>query len=268
VAAAAEGATGGGPRRKGDGWPRAPRHGAGWPRVLVADDDPAIRRYLTRHLPSADFVVLGLNPDHLEVERLRQLRPDAIVVGTDAVTDPDMGLLRMARQASRAPALVLLGNESPRAVIETLDLGASDCLAKPFLLGELAARLRKTLRQALTDKMPWHTLRTGDLEIDFVRGIARLRGEDVALTRMEHWVLRRLAEAAGNVVSARSLLADGWATDDVGKAQRVRRVVQALRAKLRLDQTGAAHIVSEASVGYRLRLPEAARTLHVGGAVG
>lgn len=262
MAAAADGATGrGGPRRNGkgtaDGWPRAPRHGAGWPRILVTDDDPAIRRYLARHLPSAGFVVLGLAPGHLGVEQLQQLRPDAIVVGTD----PDMEIFRMARQASSAPALVLLGNDNPRAVIAALDLGASDCLAKPFLLGELAARLRKTLRQALQGRLPWHTLRAGDLEVDFVRGIARLQGEDVALTRTEYRVLRRLAEEAGSVVSAKSLLADGWATDDMRKASRVRRVVRALRAKLRLGQNGAAHIVSEASVGYRLRLPETARTL-------
>ena len=171
---------GGGPRRRGDGWPQGPRNGAGWPRILVTDDDPAIRRYLARDLPLLGFIVLAIDPDQLAVERLQQLRPDAIVVGTDALTESDRRLLRLVRGASQVPALVLLGNESPNLIIEALDLGASDCLSKPFLLGELAARLRKTLRQALTDQMPWHTLRAGDLELDFVRGIARLRGEDVA----------------------------------------------------------------------------------------
>ena len=116
----------------------------------MTDDDPAIRRYLARDLPSLGFIVLGIDPDQLAVERLQQLRPDAIVVGTDALTESDRRLLRLVRGASQVPALVLLGNESPNLIIEALDLGASDCLSKPFLLGELAARLRKTLRQALS----------------------------------------------------------------------------------------------------------------------
>jgi len=249
----------GGPRRKGDGWPPAPRYGAGWPRILVVDDDPAIRRYLNRDLPRAGFVSLGLKPGQFDAERLYQLRPDAIVIGIDAFSDIDMELIRIARHTSQVPILVLLGSESPSAVIEVLDLGASDCLAKPFLFGELAARLRKTLRQALANRIPSHTLRAGALEVDFVRGTARLRGENVPLTSVEYWVLQRLAEEAGNVVSARSLLADGWATDDMHKAYRVHRVVRALRAKLWLGQDGAADIASEASLRYRLHRSVAPR---------
>lgn len=264
MAAAADRLTDSGPRRKNDGWPRPPRYGAGWPRILVTDDDPAIRRYLTRDLSPAGFVVLGLEPPRFEPELVQRLSPDAVVVGMDASTNLDMDLLRTVREATRAPSLVLLGSETPQAIIEAFDLGASDCLAKPFLIGEFAARLRKTLRQALRERMPWHTLRAGDLEVDFVRGIARLQGDDVALTSVEYWVLRRLTEETGNVVSARSLLADGWATDDLRKAHRVRRVVRALRTKLRLGQNGAADITSEASLGYRLRLPSTIPLRHYG----
>jgi len=251
--AAADCRVGGGPRRAGDGWPRAPRNGAGWPHILLVDDDPAIRRYLARHLPSAGFIVRGIDPDQLDLERLQQLRPDAVIVGIDC-TEPDSMFLRVVRQASQAPILALLSSQDSRATIEALDLGACDCLAKPFLLGELAAHMRKTLRQTLTNRMPSHILRAGDLEVDFVRGAVRLRGEDVALTSVEYWVLQRLAEEAGKVVSARSLLADGWATSDMRKANRVSRVVQALRAKLLVRQDGAVNIASEAGRGYRLQL--------------
>ena len=68
-------------------------------------------------------------------------------------------------------------------------------------------------------------------------------------------------------MSTRSLLVAGWATKDPRKAPRLRRVVQALRAKLRLGQDGAADIASEPRLGYRLRLPATAR-LSTSGAVG
>ena len=223
---------------------------------MVADDDVAIRRYLVRRLAPAGFVVLGIEPERLSPEEVRRLAPDALVVGSAVSGNSGIGrLVEAARGAISDIAIIaLLDTQHPRATIDAFDSGASDCLVKPFSLGELAARLRKALRQRLLKYVPWPVLRAGDLEIDLIRGNVRRSRRNIALTRPEYHLLRQLLEEGGNVVSVRLALAEIWGTEDLHSASRVHQTVQSLRAKLKLGGKRAPAIVAEPRIGYRLQL--------------
>lgn len=226
-----------------------------WRRTLVADSDPAIGRLLRRRLPVHGFSVELGGSGASVLSQVAVDRPDTVVVGSDLPDIPALDLVRILHRDPDLPLLVLLADPAAAAVIEALDAGADDCIGKPFLVGELAARLRKLVRRALIEHGLPTMIRSEALEIDCVRWHVRLGGRDVALSAKEHVILRMLVEEAGNVVGTRELLQRSWGTDRLDRTERVRRLVGRLRSKLGMTANSAICIQAEPQIGYRLRLP-------------
>ncbi len=175
-----------------------------------------------------------------------------IVLGDDM---PDMTALDIVTelQAEGAPPLLLLlSDATENDVTRALDAGAADCMRKPFLVGELAARLRKLVRQRLVRHGILPDIRTDTLEIDVVRWRISVRGVEIKLSKRERAVLRLLVEAAGHVVSTEELCREVWNEVPRRGDGRVRPVVRNLRRKLDLKPGGAVRLLSEVQVGYRL----------------
>ena len=140
------------------------------------------------------------------------------------------------------------------AKVEALDLGADDYVTKPFGMEELLARMRAALRHQLQVHGDRPIFRLGDLSVDLVRRIVKLRDQNVRLSPKEYELLRLLVHNAGKVLTHKFLLRELWSTPI--DAQYLRVYVRQLRQKIEPDPTRPQYILTETGIGYRLRAPD------------
>jgi len=170
---------------------------------------------------------------------------------------PDMDgkeVIRSIREHASTPIIVISARHQEGEKIAALDEGADDYVDKPFVLGELLARVRSALRrQRHLTEVPT-SFEAGDLAIDFGTREVRLRGEIVKLSPKEYNLLRMLADSAGQVVTQKRLLAAGWGRSEADP-QYLRVYVGMLRQKLEILPAEPSLILTEPGVGYRLAVP-------------
>jgi DNA-binding response OmpR family regulator len=168
------------------------------PSVLVANPDPGIRRLLRRRFGNAGYNVITAELGRTALYQIRRSAPDVIILSLEMGDLEGVDLVSSVHAATGAPLLVLTPasrSVSPSAI---LDAGADDCMDEPFLLEELAARIRRLLHRAGVYIEP-KVLRTdlGRLEISSLKRIVSLRGVPLALTRREFDLLAVLARPMG-----------------------------------------------------------------------
>ena len=166
-----------------------------------------------------------------------------------------LGLLRTIRARSESVPIVVLSSRGDEAgKVQALDLGADDYVTKPFGLEELLARMRTALRHQLQVHGERPVFRAGDLSVDLVRRIVKLRDQEVKLSPKEYDLLRVLIQHAGKVLTHRFLLRELW--DELTDPQYLRVYVRQLRQKVEADPERPQHILTETGIGYRLRAPD------------
>jgi two-component system KDP operon response regulator KdpE len=121
-------------------------------------------------------------------------------------------------------------------------------------LEELLARMRTALRHQLQVQGERPLFRSGDLSVDLVRRIVKLRDTEVKLSPKEYDLLRVLIQHAGKVLTHRFLMRELW--DETTDPQYLRVYVRQLRQKIEADPERPQHILTEAGIGYRLRAPD------------
>jgi two-component system, OmpR family, response regulator len=220
--------------------------GIAGPRILLVDDEPRIRDFISRALETAGYVVDAAGSG---TEGLRQaVAADYDLVILDLIM-PDMDgrvfLAQLLRERREQGVLVLSCLADVTTKVDCLELGAQDYLTKPFSLAELLARVRVRLRgdpHTLNE-----VLRAGDLVLDVGRLEANIGNGPVALTRLEFLLLRELMEHAGQSVGKGQLLASVWGYDFDPGSNVVDVCVRRLRSKLGFDL-----IKTVRGEGYRL----------------
>jgi len=199
------------------------------PRVLLIDDEEAIRSGVSRAL-AAEGLTVDLAEDGLEGLRRAGAAPYGLVI-LDLLM-PAMDGRAVLRQLLRSqpgqPVLVLSCLADVRCKVECFDLGARDYLTKPFSLAELVARVRNQLRGGPFEQV----MRAGGLRLHVGRMEANIGRGPVLLTRLEFLVLRELMEHAGQPVSRGQLLASAWGYEFEPESNIVGVCVRRLRAKL------------------------------------
>lgn len=222
------------------------------PRVLVVDDEPAIRRTLRANLAARgyDVAVAGSGDEALQ---LAAERPPQLVI-LDLMLPGLSGLevCHLLRAASTVPILVLSARGEESTKVRALDLGADDYLTKPFGMDELLARVRALLRRPASTPLAGGVVHAGALTIDLdARQVGR-DGLALELTAREFDVLGYLARHAGKVITHRMLLAEVWGPEYGNEVQYLRVFINRLRRKIEDDPTHPRYIVTEPGVGYRL----------------
>jgi len=170
---------------------------------------------------------------------------------------PDMDGVQVAtelRSWSRVPIVVLSSRGDEAGKVKALDLGADDYVTKPFGTEELLARMRAALRHQLQVHGERPVFHVGDLSVDLVRRIVKVRDQEVKLSPKEYELLRLLVQHAGKVLTHRFLLGELW--DDLTDAQYLRVYVRQLRQKIEDDAERPKYILTETGIGYRLRAPD------------
>jgi DNA-binding response OmpR family regulator len=205
-------------------------------RILLVDDEPRIRDFISRALSGAgyaiDFAATG-------GEGLRQaLAGDYDLVILDLVM-PDLSgrdvLSRLVAERPEQGVLVLSCLADVATKVECLELGAQDYLTKPFSLAELLARVRVRVRLRGEGHQLSELLRAGELTLDVGRLEASMGSGPVALTRLEFLLLRELMEHPGQSVAKDQLLASVWGYNFDPGSNVVDVCVRRLRSKLGFD---------------------------------
>lgn len=223
-------------------------------RVLVIDDEPPIRKLLRMGLSTQGYEILEASNGKIALEKLAE-EPALIILDLGLPDIRGHELLRTLRARNESVPIVVLSSRGDEAgKVEALDLGADDYLTKPFGMDELLARLRAALRHQLQVQGERPVFRVGDLSVDLVRRMVKLRDVEVKLSPKEYDLLRLLVQHAGKVLTHRFLLGELW--DEHTDAQYLRVYVRQLRQKVEADPERPEYILTETGIGYRLRAPD------------
>ena len=221
-------------------------------RVLVVDDERAIRRFLQAALDAHGYVVFEAANGEEALRSVIADRPDLVILDLGLPDIEGIEVARRLREWSTIPIIILSVREQEGEKIAALDAGADDYLTKPFGIGELMARMRVVLRRvAEPETSP--VCQTGDLVVDLARRRVTVKGEEVFLTPTEYDLLRVLVQHAGKVLIHRQLLRQVWGVGYESELHLLRVNISNLRRKLEPDPTRPQYILTEPGVGYRLR---------------
>lgn len=202
-------------------------------RILVVDDDRAVRESLKRALELHGYDT-SLAPDGMEaIQAVQRQRPDAIVLDVNMPGVDGYGVVRRLRQDGiDVPILMLTARDDIPDRVQGLDAGADDYLVKPFALDELLARLRALLRRRADGQAQGPKIfTTADLSVDPTTYQVRRGAREVELTRTEFDLLLTFAENAGRVLTRDQLHEHVWG-QDMSASNTVEVYVGYLRRKL------------------------------------
>ncbi len=223
-------------------------------RVLIIDDEPAIRKLLRMGLTTQGYEILEAPNGKAALELLAE-GPALIILDLGLPDIQGHELLRMIRGRNDSVPIVVLSSRGDEAgKVQALDLGADDYLTKPFGMDELLARMRAALRHQLQAHGERPVFRSGDLSVDLVRRIVKVGDREVKLSPKEYDLLRVLVQHAGKVLTHRFLLKELW--DEMTDAQYLRVYVRQLRQKIEADPERPQFVLTETGIGYRLRAPD------------
>jgi DNA-binding response OmpR family regulator len=225
-------------------------------KVLVVEDDPGILRTVADNLRFEQYEVITASDGESAYALNKKEQPDLIVLDLMLPRMSGLELCRKLRtEDAQVPVLMLTARSEEADRVRGLDLGGDDYVTKPFSVPELMARVRALLRRASSMSGAPATLRFGQVEVDFRRYAAHVRGRPVDMTRKEFALLRFLASREDTVVTRDDILNKVWGLDSYPVTRTVDNHIAGLRAKLEADPARPLHIQTVHGVGYKF-VPE------------
>lgn len=225
------------------------------PRILIVDDEQAVRDLLVYNLRKAHYEVLTADNGHQGLELARQDEPDLILLDLMLPEVDGLDVCRELRHASKVPIIMITarGEEVDRVV--GLELGADDYICKPFSVRELMARVKAVLRRAQPEAVEITPVLTGPGGIRLnVEGREVTVGEEaIELTRLEFDLLHMFLLNADRVLTRERLLEQVWGYDFTGDTRAVDSAIKRLRARLRSIDPQADTIEAVRGLGYKFR---------------
>jgi two-component system KDP operon response regulator KdpE len=228
---------------------------AGSLRILVVEDDRALRTMLVSAAEGAGYRVVAVGDGLAAGRELRAHAFDAVLLDIGLPLVDGWHILAELEGRRVPPVIVISARGEERDKVRALDMGADDYLAKPFGSDELLARLRAVLRRARPPAEPSRLVEAEDVSVDLGTRTVLRGGEEVRLSPTERALLVELARHAGRVVDHRSLLGRVWGPEYAGERNYLRTFVQRLRLKLEADPADPRLIVTVDREGYRFGPP-------------
>ncbi len=222
-------------------------------RVLIVDDEAAIRRGLRTTLNGLGFEVSEAARGEEALSLLKTSRFDAVLLDLNM---PGIGGVetcrRVRRFSPRLPILVISVIDSEDHKVEALDAGADDYTTKPFSMRELTARLRAAIRRVeMSEAQPDGVIAIGDIELHPARRLVLKSGRPVHLTPKQFDLLRFLMHHSGRPVPHERLLKFVWGSEYQGELEYLRTFMSQIRKKIEDDPSNPKYLLTDAYVGYR-----------------
>jgi DNA-binding response OmpR family regulator len=222
-------------------------------RILVVDDEERMVRFIRLNLEHDGFHVIEAHRGIEAVQRLRDAMPDLIILDVMMPDIDGFEALKMIREISSVPVIMLTAKGEEEDRIRGLELGADDYVTKPFSPRELSSRVKAVLRRLNSSAGTIHGLIVVDdrFKIDFDRREVWVDGQLVKLRPTEYRLLYHLVQNAGWVVTHDQILAKVWGYEYRDEPHYVRLYINYLRQKLEKDPANPKYILTERGVGYR-----------------
>ncbi|MEL6405901.1 MAG: response regulator transcription factor [Chloroflexota bacterium] len=223
-------------------------------RILVVDDEPRMIGFIRMNLELEGHQVIEAHNGLEALESVRTQLPDIVILDVMMPELDGFETLRMLREFSDIPVIMLTAKGDENDKVYGLELGADDYVTKPFGPRELSSRIKAVMRR-------WKNPATspddaileidGHLSVDFNQREVIVEGERVKLRPTEYRLLYHLIENAGWTVPHDQLLAKVWGYEYRDEAHYVRLYVNYLREKIEEDPSNPQYILTERGVGYR-----------------
>lgn len=221
-------------------------------RILIIDDEQAIRNVLKMHLESNGYKISEAIDGQSGVKKISDFHPHLVLLDLGLPDVNGLELLKEVRKWSRVPIIILTVSDDEPTKVNLLDAGADDYLTKPFGTKELLARVRVALRNlGLIEATP--IFKSDDLEVDLTTKKVFVLGKEIKLTTTEYELLSRLVRDHGKVIPQMQLLRQIWGrTCSEDQSHYLRIYINQLRKKIESKPSEPKHIITEPGVGYRL----------------
>lgn len=225
-------------------------------KILVVDDDSAVRNLVFRFLSKQDYQVESASDGKTALAIFEQLNPDLVVLDVNLPDANGYDLCKEMQTRTGVFVLMLTSRSDEADKIRGFTEGADDYLTKPFSLGELEVRVGAILkRQRPVTTAEQQRLSFNSLEIDPVRREVTLAQELVPLTALEFDLLHFLASHPGRVWRRAELIQKVWDYEYVGDQRVVDVHIGQIRKKIEIDTSQPAMIQTVRGVGYKFEPP-------------
>ncbi|GAB1420138.1 response regulator transcription factor [Anaerolineales bacterium] len=235
--------------------PSLPAHSPkGGKRILVVDDESRMVGFIRMNLELEGYQIIEANNGLQAMESLRTKLPDMVLLDVMMPELDGFETLRMIREFSSVPVIMLTAKAEEDDIVKGLELGADDYITKPVSPRELSSRIKAVMRRAdMPSVRPEQAILEIDhrLSVDFNRREVIVEGTRIKLRPTEYRLLYHLIENAGWTVPNEQLLAKVWGYEYRDEAHYVRLYVNYLREKIEEDPSNPIYILSERGVGYR-----------------
>lgn len=223
-------------------------------KVLVVDDDSAIRRVLTTTLRAVGFEVVESSRGEEAVSLVGITSFDAILLDMNMPTMGGIAACRAIRRVTAdVPILMLTVRNAENDKVNALEAGADDYVTKPFAIRELIARINAVVRRAqkpiATDTM----ISVHDVSLDGERRLFIKRGEQLHLTRTQFDIVELMMRSPGRAISHKRILTEVWGAEYRDHVEYLRTYMRQLRKIIEDDSSHPQYLLTVPYVGYRFR---------------
>lgn len=226
-------------------------------KILVVDDDPAIRTLIHRFLSKQNYQMESAEDGKSAMTLFEQFNPDLVILDVNLPDATGYTLCQEMQSRTNVFVLMLTSRTDEADKIRGFSQGADDYLTKPFGLGELEVRVRAILKRQRPITPPaQQSLTFNGLSIDPVRREVTLNEEAILLTALEFDLLHFLASHPGRVWRRSELIQKVWDYEYVGDQRVVDVHIGQIRKKIEIDTTQPALIQTVRGVGYKFEAPE------------
>jgi DNA-binding response OmpR family regulator len=224
------------------------------PRILVVDDEPAIRKFVRANLEIRDYETLLATDGSEACEIIERELPDLIILDIMMPKTDGFEVCRQVREWSQVPIIFLSARAGEMDKVKCLEMGADDYITKPFGVDELLARVKAVMRRVKgsgdTENLPIFS--TVELTVDFAKHLVTLNNEPINLTATEYKMLAYLSMNAGRVITVGQLLEHVWGDAYSGSDHLLQVNIGRLRQKLQDNAREPKYIQTKAGIGYMM----------------
>jgi DNA-binding response OmpR family regulator len=225
-------------------------------KILVVDDDPAIRNLIHRFLTTQNYQMESAEDGKTAMAVFEQFNPDLVILDVNLPDANGYNLCKEMQERTGVFVLMLTSRTDEADKIKGFSQGADDYITKPFSLGELGVRVGAILkRQRIVTTAEQQCLQFDKLAIDPVRREVKLNSDIVPLTALEFDLLHFLASHPGRVWRRAELIQEVWDYEYVGDQRVVDVHIGQIRKKIEIDTSQPALIQTVRGVGYKFEAP-------------